>query len=137
MKLSELRMKESRSHHDTMEFAGCDLWLGRGSKSDLDIADVTVEFEYEAPSHTDHPYGEGSAREYHASTVDILAVRLDDDTDRRDDNGDVIGQLKAGTDLTKESWWLPEWDNWFIEKIGDKMDGEYYAHSRRRRRRRR
>ena len=133
MKLSELRtLKESRPHHDTMKFEGCDLWLGRGSKSDLDTADVTVEFEYEAPSHTDHPYGEGSAREYHASSVDIIAVRLDKDTDRSNEDGEVIGKLKAGTDLTKESWWLSEWDDWFIEKIGDKMDGEYRSRGRRR-----
>lgn len=125
MKLSELRhLRESRPHSDSMTFKDCDLWLGVGSKSDLDMADVSVEFEYEAPSHTDHPYGEGWAREYHGSSAEILAVRLVHDTNRLDEDGEVIGVLKAGTDLTEESWWDSAWDSWFEEEIRDRLDRE-------------
>ncbi len=132
MKLSDLRsLKEDRNSTDTMEFKDCDIWLDVGSKSDLEPADVSVEFEYEPPSHTDHPYGEGSAREYHSSSVEILAVRLVNDTNRISEDGEVIGTLTAGTDITEQPWWNHDWEDWFTTDIREKMDRE---HSGRRRR---
>lgn len=135
MRLSELRsdmqfFTERKSsqrrlyRHGTISFEDCDLWMGKGSTSDLDSADVTVEYDYAGPSHSDHPYGSGTAREYHPSSVDIIAVTLDKDTNLLDDNGDVIGKLPAGTDLTGESWWKAEWSDWFIEKISDQIEDE-------------
>lgn len=133
MKLTDLRsLKEDRPYTDSMTFKDCDVWLDIGSKADIGPADVEVEFEYEAPSHTDHPYGEGSAREYHASSVDILAVKLIDDADVFDEDGqEVTGKLSSGTDLTQQSWWNHDWEDWFATEIREKMDREYTGRRRR------
>lgn len=122
MKLNEIkRLSEARSY-PTEVFKDLDLWLGVGSTSDLDTADVEVEYEYEAPSHTDHPYGSTTAREYHGSSTDIISVKLLKDTDRFNEDGEVIGKLEKGTDLMQQKWWKSEWSDWLAEKIGEKMD---------------
>lgn len=122
MKLHEIkRLREARSP-DTEVFKNCDLWLSVGSTSDLDEADVEVEYEYEAPDYTDHPYGSTTAREHHGSTSGILSVKLMKDTNRLNDDGEVIGTLPKGTDLMKEKWWKNDWSEWMAEQIREKMD---------------
>lgn len=123
MKLSDIKtLRESRGAF-TETFDSLDLWQGVGSKTNLEAADVEVEYDYEPPSYTDHPYGQGWAREHHGSSVDIISVKLTQDAKVYDDEGDkVVDTLKKGTDLMDKSWWDSKWTEWLAGQIGEKMD---------------
>jgi hypothetical protein len=123
MKLSEIKtLKEARGGF-TENFEQLDLWTGIGSKTNLESADVEVEYDYEAPSHTDHPYGQGTAREYHGSSVDIWSVKLTQDAKVYDEEGDkVVDVLKSGTDLMQQPWWQGKWTEWLAGQIREKAD---------------
>jgi hypothetical protein len=98
------------------EFKDLDLW--QDGTFGMDSADVDAHYEYEGRSHSDHPYGEGSAREYHGATCSVELVLLQKDTKVYDDEGDeVVDTLKAGTDLMKQPWWKHEWTRWLEDKI--------------------
>ena len=122
MKLHEIkRVHEARNPTET--FKDLDLWLARNSDSNLDSADVEVEYEHEAPSYSDHPYGEGSARERHGSSTGIISVKLLKDAHERTEGGEeIVKTLPKGTDLMKQSWWKSEWTDWLADKIGEKLD---------------
>ncbi len=122
MKLHEIKRLAEAHHYSTEVFKDCNLWLGVGSTSDLDSADVEVEFEYEPSDYTDLPYGSTTARDHHGSNAGIISVKLMKDTNRMDDDGEAIGVLKKGTDLTKEKWWKAEWSEWLADKCREKMD---------------
>lgn len=113
MKLSEI--KKSRPGKGIETFTKFGPWAGDGP--DLDVADVEVKFVYTGPSHTDHPYGEGSAREYHPEEVELESVKLVKDTDRFNEDGEVSGQLKAGTDLMDQKWWKGSYGDDLIDLI--------------------
>ena len=114
-----LQLRESGGYTET--FKDLDIWRGIGSKSDLDAADVDVTFDYER-SHTDHPYGAGTAREQHGAVVDIKSVKLLKDTAERDDDNKVAGTLPKGTDLMKQTWWQKEWTSWLENSVGEQTD---------------
>ena len=107
-------------------FEECDLWLGKGSQADINVADIDVEYDFTPASHTDHPYGEGTAREYHPAEVNILSVKLRNDVDRTDEDGNVIGKLAKGTDLLDQPWWLDHWSDWLIEEICERVEASSF-----------
>jgi hypothetical protein len=80
MKLTDLKRHQAalrrRPPKTTEVFKDCDLWMARGGASDLGEADVEVEFDYTPASFSDHPYGSGTAREHHPSSLDIQSVTL-------------------------------------------------------------
>lgn len=122
MKLLQELLKLREHTGPSEPFTDLDIWQSVGSKSDLDSADVDVFYDYEAASHDDHPYGSGTAREHHPAQIQITAVVLAEDADRFDEDGEVIGKLKEGTDLMSQPWWDDKWNDWLAEKIGDKID---------------
>lgn len=118
--LKELLALRERHGAHTEVFDDLDLWQGVGSETNLDSADVEVDYDYSGASHSDHPYGQGTAREHHGASVGIMAVRLIHDTKEYDEDGEkVIGTLKAGTDLMHQPWWKPSWTTWLANKIGE------------------
>lgn len=128
MKLTDLKRHQAalrrRPPKTTEVFKDCDLWMARGGASDLGEADVEVEFDYTPASFSDHPYGSGTAREHHPSSLDIQSVTLVKDANRYDDEGNVIGKLEKGTDLMKQSWWQESWTEWFADQIQDRMEAD-------------
>lgn len=121
------RLKESsRARHEdtTYDIDGCDLWLAQGSSADIVEADVTVTYEATPASHSDHPYGETTAREYHDAEVSIDAVTLRQDTPILDKDENEVGTLKAGTDLMKLSWWDRKWERWIEDQIVNNVEAE-------------
>lgn len=133
MKLSDLKSltedQKSKRHHggDEEHFELLDLWQGRDSDmAGLESADVDVEYEYEPPDYTDHPYGSTYAREHHGGVAHVGAVRLCRDAKIYDDDGDkVIGTLKAGTDLTDQKWWKSSWTDWLSDKITKQVEDRH------------
>lgn len=122
MKLSEIKSTIKEARGFTEVFKDLDLWQGVGSKTNMASADVEVEYDYEGPSHSDHPYGEGTAREHHGSTVGILSVKLLQDADEYNDEDEKTGVLKKGTDLLKQSWWDNKWTDWLANQIAERME---------------
>lgn len=115
-----LALREDNGMSQT--FKDLDIWLGVGSKSNLESADVEVDYDYEPADYTDHPYGMGTAREHHAASVDVMAVRLIKDANEYDEDGDkVVKVLKAGTDLMEQPWWQADWTEWLADKIAEKI----------------
>lgn len=81
-----------------MELKDVDIW----DESGLEDADVEVAFHYEAPSFSNHSYGEGTAREDHGSVIQIIEIRLLNDVNVLDMDDNVAKVLTKGTDLMKE-----------------------------------
>lgn len=117
-----LAMREAR-HNPTQDFEDLDLW--HDGASGLESADVEVEYEYEGASHTDHPYGMGTAREHHLASVEVVAVRLKKDAKVYDDSGDkIVATLRAGTNLVSQGWWKKSYTKWLADKIHDDIDSQ-------------
>ncbi len=121
MKLSEIKTLSESHHGDEEHFKLLDLW--QDGASNLESADVDVEYDYEPPSYDDHPYGSTTAREHHGGFATVSAVLLSHDSKVYDDDGDkVVSTLKAGTDLMKQKWWKSSYTDWLEEKISDKIN---------------
>jgi hypothetical protein len=93
-----------------------DLWEG-GDTCDMGAAAVEVLYDVEAASHSDHPYGEGTAREHHPAEIELHSVRLLDD---QVCNGK---QLHAGTDLMSLPWWEASWSTYLVDTIASELEG--------------
>jgi hypothetical protein len=104
-------------------FKNVDIWVGH-QQAELDTTDVVVEYDYEPASYTDHPYGSTTTREYHPIEIDILSIRLKRDTNILDEDGDIVGMLEAGSDLTTQPWWQESFYDYFINKLKDIISKE-------------
>lgn len=118
MKLSDIKPTLREARTSTIDFSGVDIWDEAG----LGPVDITVEYEYEAASHTDHPYGEGSAREHHPAEINLVSVKTTSAAEQFDENGEVTGTLPVGTDLMKQSFWKGRDGDWLIDKIVDAVE---------------
>lgn len=127
MKLLQELMALKERRQPSKVFNDLDLWLEQGTKSDLEAADVEVFYDHEPASHSDHPYGDTTAREYHGSNMDITEVLLLKDTNRYDGDADkTVGMLPKGTDLLKQPWWNKKWSEWLADQIQDELDRDSY-----------
>lgn len=107
MKLSEIKktVKLSPKSKDGKTSVTTHLFFDYINTMEEDIA-VSVEYELEAASHSDHPYGEGTAREEHSAELVISSIKLTDDEELSNDDGDPSGRtLKADTELMSQSWY--------------------------------
>jgi hypothetical protein len=108
-----------------VELNNIDIWDEHG----LEEADIEVEFDYEAPSYSNHPYGEGTAREDHGAVIGITEIRLLNDVNVRDMDDNVEKVLAKGTDLMKEktAGGLPLVSKanlkWLEDQVAEKMLG--------------
>lgn len=82
---------------------------------------MTVSYWYEGASHSDHPYGEGSAREHHAANWGIDSVKLKSAARHIDENEELIKEYPAGTDVTK----MPGWDKKLQAYYEDKLATDF------------
>lgn len=120
MLLKQLITLNEASSTSSEEFSEVDIWQGH-NEVELASADVVVEFYYEPASYTDHPYGSGSAREHHPAELSITSITLKHDTDIVDADGDVVGQLEAGSELTTQPWWQDSFYEYFEEKLQEQL----------------
>ena len=111
MKLHELRAKRFSTI-----LLDVDIW----DRAGLEPVNVDIDYEFEPSSHSDHPYGEGTAREDHPATVTILKVKLVKDANIYDDEK-VVKVLKSGTDLMKEPFYTPKNTAWLEDQVKGEM----------------
>ena len=97
MKLSDLF--ETKQH--TFIFSG---FSGMEDSGAADF-NVKVTYEVEAGSHSDHPYGEGTAREDHPAQYHIVKLEADEAVQLTDDSGQVCSTYTKGKNLTTMSEW--------------------------------
>ncbi len=78
-------------------------------KTHYELFEVEATYEYEPDSHSDHPYGDGTAREYHTGSLGFIDLKLktaarevDPDTEK------LIKEWPIGTDVTKMPGWSEE-----------------------------
>lgn len=113
MKLNDIKpaLKESRA--TSMQFDDLDIW----SEVGLSEVNVSVTYEYEASSYSDHPYGEGTAREVHPAEVNLISVKVTDAVEITDEDNKVVEVLPVGTDLMDKDFWKKSDGDWLIDKI--------------------
>jgi hypothetical protein len=120
MKLFELKSHRPRVHTpDTM-----DLYLDLSEYGMSDEVDVQVEYEYEGESHTDHPYGSGTAREHHPARLTVGEVKTIRDEPTYDQDGNENGTpLPKGTVISNLEWYkhADSLHDWIEEKVQSKL----------------
>ena len=73
----------------------------------FDEFEVEIEYTSDGGSHSDHPYGEGSAREYHGAEIEIKNIALSKDVEQYDDEMEkVVKVWSKGTNIEE----LPGWN---------------------------
>lgn len=93
----------------------------------FDEFDVEVEFDYEGPSHSDHPYGSGTAREDHPASASVILIKTADAVVQLDENERILKIWPKGTDVTT----LPGWK--MVEKMNMKfIENEIHVEATRR-----
>lgn len=115
MKLTQELLKLTESRGLSRKFSNLDIFQPDG----LESVDVEVKYHYEAASYSDHPYGEGSAREHHPASVELISVKLLSDADIENDQGEVTATLAKGTDLIDQPFWSNEHSDWFIDTLAE------------------
>lgn len=82
---------------------------------------MTVAYWFEAGSHSDHPYGEGSAREEHPADWGITNVTLKSIANHLDENNEIVKAYPVGTDVRKMPGWDLKLQAWYEEKLADEF----------------
>lgn len=78
--------------------------------------DARVIYEYEAVDYSDHPYGNGTARESHSATVQIISVKNTTIITQLDNEGQPLKELPIGTNVMKMDSWNKDCLAWFEEQ---------------------
>jgi hypothetical protein len=88
----------------------------------IDLFDLEVTYQLDDGGYTDHPYGEGSAREYHGISVeDYNAVAAEDVICRDPETDEIVKTLPKGTKLEDIPGYKKElWKH--IEQLIDEHD---------------
>lgn len=81
--------------------------------------DIHVEYEVEDHGYTDHPYGQGTAREDHGSSVNVTVMKTAEEvTYHNPDTDEVIKKFPKGTDCVD----LPGWNEGDTEFVQNKAE---------------
>jgi hypothetical protein len=87
MKLKQIK-KLTESESNLHEFV-VEKWDGQEAEGiHIEPFDVLVKYHAEAGGHSDHPYGEGDAREYHADDIHVVSVVTNEDVHVESENGE-------------------------------------------------
>lgn len=79
--------------------------------------DVLVTYEYEDFGYSDHPYGEGYAREQHGASVVIVSLEANEPVKLIDDEtGKLIKDFPKGTKLESIPGWSKDFMEYFQEQ---------------------
>lgn len=84
---------------------------------------VEVDFEYEAPSTSQHDDDDASTRERHAATIDITSIKLAQNVTQHDEDGEKVGEHKKGSDATKLKGWTKQDEKHIEDELDEKMAG--------------
>lgn len=121
MKLFEIRKRYRNDQSSLISFATFE-------QNGFDEFEVEVIYDYVPASHSDHPYGEGTAREHHASTMDIIDIVTTKEVNQYDEDGvNVIKKWPKGSDVTKFPGWkaVEKFNmNHYESQIHDKLSNE-------------
>lgn len=123
MRLSEIKSFKTKGP-STREFV-VKKWDGhepvqRGGDTEfVEPFDVLVSYEYEDLGYSDHPYGEGHARENHGASVVITSLVANEPVKLIDDEtGKLIKDFPKGTKLEN----IPGWSKGFMEYFQEQAE---------------
>jgi hypothetical protein len=117
MKLASLfrENKHNRSGDSSYSLSNLDILNDEG----FDNFDATAHFYYEADDYTDHPYGEGSAREYHPASIELNKLIAEHDINVIGEDGDVVRTVAKGTDLMTDKAWSDKLADLVTDQLHD------------------
>ena len=84
--------------------------------------DVEVDYDYEPADHSDHPYGDTTAREHHPSSIAINSITSITPIRQLDDDDKVIKEWPKGTDVMSLPGWSKEDLEWFEEQATNEAE---------------
>jgi hypothetical protein len=85
----------------------------------VSMFDIRVEYEVEDHGHTDHPYGQGTAREEHGSSVNVTVMETNEEvTYHHPETDEIIKTFPKGTDCGD----LPGWEESDTEYVQRKAE---------------
>jgi hypothetical protein len=117
MKLSEIKMIAETVSADEFTVSKWD-----GNEPDegyIKPFDVIVTYKKEDFGHSDHPYGEGSAREQHGMSVFDVVIKTAESVILMDDDGnEVIKTFPIGTLISD----IPGWETTSFSIFQDKAE---------------
>ena len=124
MKLSEIRGLAEGKGPETRDFV-VKKWDGNeGYQQGTDDVyvepfDVLVTYEYEDLGYSDHPYGEGTAREHHGSSVVVTSLTSNQEVVLKNNDTDkVVKTYPKGTKVED----IPGWDKDSMEFFQQKAE---------------
>lgn len=122
MKLSEIRnLHAPRTEQREFVFDKFDHFEGTMTQY-IEPFDVLVSYECEDGGYTDHPYGEGSAREHHGFSCEVTSVTADEEVKIFDEDEKLIRTIPKGTDLKDIPGYTKDFEKFFqkaAEQHGD------------------
>jgi len=85
--------------------------------------DVLVAYEYEDLGYSDHPYGEGKARENHGSSVVVTSITANEPVVLKNNDTDkVVKTLPKGTKVQDVPGWDEDSMDFFKQKAEEDAD---------------
>lgn len=85
--------------------------------------DVLVTYEYEDLGYSDHPYGEGKARENHGSSVVVTSITANEPVVLKNNDTDkVVKTLPKGTKVQDVPGWDEDSMDFFKQKAEEDAD---------------
>lgn len=86
--------------------------------------DIEVTYTLGEPSFDDHPYGNGSAREYHAGEVTLVSMETMEAVHLRDleDEEKIVRTFPKGTSVSKIPGFDHKTEEYIYEKAIDHAD---------------
>jgi hypothetical protein len=116
MKLHEIKSQNYRPQHSSFKVEGYDGLEPVDTSTTYGSFDVHVEYVAIDNGYDDHPYGDGTVREYHGIDVDIISLTTINQVTQFDfETDEIVKTFPAGTDLTKMSGWTDKNFDYFEE----------------------
>ena len=121
MKLSEIKIiRESASTYDFI----VKKWDGNQPDGQyVKPFDVKVTYHVEDLGYSDHPYGEGTAREEHGKSVSVISIESAEVVEVMNEEGDkVLKTFPTGTPVAKIPGWEESSNDWFQHKAEEEVE---------------
>jgi hypothetical protein len=86
---------------------------------------ATIEYEYQASSYDDHPYGSTTARQHYGAAVQLIKLTLKTPAAHYDGDTDTIQkEYPVGFDVTKLPGWSTKESEHWEEQVLKALEGD-------------